>query len=459
MMKQHDRIDSSFRDPSGFMFVCDGQFYRQINHCYKDDYEKLNISGLYRELTQAGLLLTHQELSLDKTQSEHAYKVIKPEQIPFISYPYEWCFSQLKDAALCTLAIQKMALEHGMSLKDASAYNIQFIDSKPVFIDTLSFETYQKGQLWPAYKQFCQHFLAPLALMSFTDIQLAKLSRIFIDGVDLQLASRLLPFRTRFNFSLLSNIHLQAKIQRKYADKKINIRSRKISLFQFKALINSLESAVKKLKLKTQKSEWGDYYSFTNYTETAMDQKRRLVDEFVFLAKPQTVWDIGANTGEFSRIATQTAETVVAFDVDYNAVERHYLFNQANGQKGIYPLVLDLTNPSGAIGFGNTERMSINQRGPVDMLMALAVIHHLAISNNLPLVKIAQWLAIISTHLIIEFVPKEDSKVQILLQNREDIFPHYTQEGFEKAFSTYFEVMRWRKIENSERILYLMKAR
>jgi ribosomal protein L11 methylase PrmA len=459
-MKQHSsQIGSSFRDPSGFIFVRDGQFYRQINHCYKDNYDKLNTSGLYHELAQAGLLVTHQELSPDKTQSEHAYKVIKPEQVPFISYPYEWCFSQLKDAALCTLAIQKKALEHGMSLKDASAYNIQFIDSRPVFIDTLSFETYQKGQLWPAYKQFCQHFLAPLALMSFTDIQLAKLSRIFIDGVDLPLASRLLPFRTRFIFSIFSNIHLQAKVQRKYADKKVDVQSRKMSLFQFKALINSLESAVKKLKLKTQKSEWGDYYSFTNYNETAMDQKHQLVEEFVSLAKPRTVWDIGANNGEFSRIATQTAEAVVAFDVDYNAVEKHYLFNQANDQKSVYPLVLDLTNPSSAIGFGNTERMSINQRGPVDMLMALAVIHHLAISNNLPLAKIAQWMATISTHLIIEFVPKEDSKVQILLQNREDIFPNYHQEGFEKAFTTYFEIIRLQKIENSKRILYLMKVR
>ena len=175
------RVDSgSFRDSNGFVFWQDGALYRQVNTSYKDNYEHLMESGLYEVLVSGGLLLPHEEVNIQSSQPDLAYKVIRPELIPFISYPYEWCFSQLKDAALTTLEIQKTCLDFGMSLKDCSAYNIQFRKGKPVLIDTLSFEKYREGQPWVAYRQFCQHFLAPLALMSHKDIRLNQLLRVYI---------------------------------------------------------------------------------------------------------------------------------------------------------------------------------------------------------------------------------------------------------------------------------------
>jgi len=206
-------LSSSFRDPSGFVFNKDNQIYRQINKSYQSQYDHLMKSGLYDSLVKRHLLVSHEEINADAVIDDKAYKVIRPDQVPYVSYPYEWSFSQLKDAALCTLEVQKLALKHGMVLKDASAYNIQFIKARPVFIDTLSLEFYEQGSPWLAYKQFCQHFIAPLALMAYSDIRLSQLFRIYIDGIPLDLASQLLPTKTWFKYSLLSHIHLHARTQ------------------------------------------------------------------------------------------------------------------------------------------------------------------------------------------------------------------------------------------------------
>ena len=219
MERESNRTEkSSFRDPSGFLFFQDGVLYRQINQSYQEDFDLLKKSGLFKRLIKEKLLTTHREADPKLARTKDAYRIIQPERISFISYPYEWSFSQLKDAALATLKIQKIALEYEMILKDASAYNIQFLEGKPILIDTLSFEKFQEKP-WVAYKQFCQHFLAPLALMSYTDIRLNQLLRIHIDGVPLDLAAKLLPQKTKFNPQLLLNIHLHAKSQTYFSDK------------------------------------------------------------------------------------------------------------------------------------------------------------------------------------------------------------------------------------------------
>ena len=211
------RERGSFRDPSGFMFQREGVWYRQVNPSYQADYDRLMASGLYQELVAGGLLIPHQEVALELASTDGAYKVLQPEALQFISNPYEWSFGQLKAAALATLAAQKIAFEHGMTLKDASAYNIQFVDDRAVLIDTLSFEQYREGSVWTAYRQFCQHFLAPLALMAYTDIRLSQLLRVYIDGVPLDLAAKLLPLGSRLRLSLLMHIHLHARSQEKHA--------------------------------------------------------------------------------------------------------------------------------------------------------------------------------------------------------------------------------------------------
>lgn len=459
MITNSGDIAGSFRDPSGVLFFQDGSIYRQVNTTYKENYNHLIDSGLYETLVDVGLLVSHDEVSTDYARTDNAYKILKPELIPFISYPYEWCFSQLRDAALATLEIQKTAFDFGMTLKDSSAYNIQFMEGKPVLIDILSFDRYREGQTWVAYRQFCQHFLAPLALMSHRDIRLNQLFRIYIDGVPLDLASSLLPFRTRFIFSLLSHIHLHAKSQKHFADRTVDMSGHRMSRLSFPGLIDNLESAVKRLEWRPQGTEWASYYEDSDYSADALHHKKELVARFLDKLSPKIVWDLGANMGLFSRIASDKGIQTISFDIDPACVEKNYLECVEKRETNILPLLLDLTNPSPDIGWQNQERMSLLQRGPADTVLFLALIHHLAISNNLPFSKIADFLDHICDSLVIEFVPKSDPQLQRLLSTREDIFPNYTQQAFENEFGHYFTIQTSAKIEESGRILYLMARR
>jgi len=453
------QLSASFRDPSGFLFQQDGIIYRQVNLVYKDDYDHLMNSGLYQALVDDKLLIPHEEVGIEPPAPKLAYRVIKPEPIHFISYPYEWCFSQLRDAALTTLKIQRKATDFGMSLRDSSAYNIQFKNGRPLFIDTLSFGKYHEGEPWVAYRQFCQHFFAPLALMSYKDIRLSQLLSIHIDGLPLDLAARLLPCRTRLRFSLLSHIHLHARSQKHFADKPINIGRHWMSRYALLGILNSLESAVKKLKWQPGGTEWAEYYQDTNYSPQAFEHKKTIVAGFLDRVRPATVWDLGANVGIFSRLASDRGILTVSFDVDPAAVEKNYLDCVARDDTSILPLVIDLTNPSPSIGWENKERMSLKERGPADAVLALALVHHLAISNNVPLSRIAGFLSDICHWLIIEFIPKTDSQVQRLLATREDIFPDYTRQAFEQEFSRCFTIDDSADISESQRRLYLMRKK
>ena len=446
---------SSFRDPSGVVMVQDGVVVRQVNRCYQVQYDAL-MDKLYASLTGQGLLVKHEELD-QPLADENAYRMIRPNRIPFISYPYEWSFGQLKDAALTTLRIHRAALDQDMILKDASAYNIQFLNAQPVLIDTLSFEFYQPGSPWPAYGQFCRHFLAPLMLMAYRDLRLLQLLRVYIDGIPLDLASALL--KGKGGFAAKQHIHWHARATRKHAeDGKGEVRKVAISKFSHAAMIDSLIRTVEGLRLKGVETEWGDYYAHTNYSDAAAQSKEKLVSAFLEDIRPRTAWDFGANDGRYSRLALAYGGSAVAFDVDPIAVERSYHAVKA-AREPMLPLLLDLTNPSPPMGFANRERVGIQDRQKPDCILMLAVIHHMVISNNLPQSMLAQWLSSLTGSLIIEFVPKQDSQVQTLLATRDDIFPDYTKEGFERAFGQFFEIVRQSRVEGSERTLYLMRVK
>lgn len=459
--KNNDSLGASFRDPSGFLFSRGGILYRQVNRACADDFSRLTESGLYEKLVKAGLLIPYVEVDEKPAEPALAFKVIRPERVPFISYPYEWSFSQLKDAALATLSIQKRALKAGMSLKDASAYNIQFVNGKPILIDTLSFEIYREGRPWDAYRQFCQHFLAPLALMSHVDIRLGQFLRVSIDGIPLDLAGRLLPASTRLNFGLLTHIHLHASAQTRYADADVKASAPKggVNKNAFIGLIESLEGAVNKLTWKPAGTEWGNYYEITNYTDIAFSHKKEIISGWLKDVVPASVWDLGANNGEFSRLASVMGIPTVAWDIDPSAVEQDYLRIKSEKEQNLLPLVLDLTNPSPALGWANEERDSLGQRGPVDMVFALALIHHLAISNNVPLTRLADFFAGLCRWLVIEWVPKTDSQVQKLLRTRRDIFDGYTREGLESAFGMRFHLREAMGVNQSERRMYLFEKK
>ena len=460
-MTNNIRLAASFRDPNGFIFKQNGSLYRQINQSYSSEYSLLMESGLYAKLTKAGLLITHRETDISPVEPAQAFKVIQPEFVPFISYPYEWSFGLLKEAALTTLSIQKRALKAGMTLKDASAYNLQFIKGRASLIDTLSFDIYHEGEPWVAYRQFCQHFLAPLALMAHTDIRLGQLLRVYIDGVPLDLASRLLPFRSRLNFGLVTHIHFHARLQKQTAnptDQRGDSAGR-MTRQGMLGLIENLEVTVKRLQWKPAGTEWGDYYQITNYSDAAFQHKHKLVSSWISQVSPRLVWDLGANDGTFSRLASDKDILAISFDIDPAAVEQNYQKVKIQREKNIVPLILDLTNPSPSIGWHNRERDSLMERVPADLVLALALIHHLAISNNVPLLQIADFFADVGKWLVIEFVPKSDSQVQKLLTSRKDIFPDYTRESFEEALAERFFIREKIAVEESERFLYLMEKK
>lgn len=461
-MNDRVRHTASFRDPSGFLFYDQGELFRQVNHSYANHYDQLMESGLYNTLVEAGLLIPHLDVSNELELSEGGYKVIKPEPIQFLSYPYEWAFSQLRDAALTTLKIQKHAVKFGLSLKDSSAYNIQFHHGRPLMIDTLSFEPLDKGKPWVAYRQFCQHFLAPLSLMAFRDIRLGNLLRTYIDGIPLDLASTLLPTRTRLNMGLLFHIHLHASAQKRFSSTSIkseNIQGRSLGRYGLEGIMEGLEKATMNLGWEPGGTEWGDYYDFHGYDSESFDRKTALVEEFLDQLNPTSAWDLGANIGTFSRLLSDRGIPTIAFDFDPAAVEMNYRRCVEKSESHLLPLVMDLTNPSPSIGWSNQERQSLLDRGPADLVLALALMHHLAISNNVPFDDLANFFSVISRWLIIEFVPKEDPQVQRLLASREDIFEDYSIEVFEKIFNKSFEVHRKEVVANSNRTLFLMENR
>lgn len=452
---------SSFRDPVGFIFSQNNLIYRQINLSYKSNFNALINSGLYNKLTSLGYLIPHKEIALEKKPKD-AFKIIQPEKIPFISYPYEWCFSMLKAAALLTLNIQKIALEYKMSLKDASAFNIQFLEGKPILIDTLSFETYEEGKPWIAYKQFIEHFLTPLALMSLTDVRLNRLSTIFLDGIPVDLASRLLPFRSRFKPSLLFHIYAHVATQRRYSQKKLvkKVVNQGFSYKAFLGLLDNLEGTINSFSWNPKDTQWSNYYEGNNnYDNESLIQKAEIVKKLINSVKPKTVWDLGANRGFFSRIAAKKADLVISLDNDLGALEKNYLEIVKAKEKNILPIFADLTNPAPSLGWGNSERESLLQRGPTDIILALALIHHLAISHNMPFSFIASLFSKLGKFLIVEFIPKEDSQVQKLLANREDIFQNYNKEGFEKEFKNFYQIKKMFSISKSKRILYMMESK
>lgn len=428
-------------------------------------------SGLYKDLVDSHMLVPHEEAKMAPTlraepsgRGRDGWKIIKPTQIPFISYYYEWPFGMLKDAALLTLQIQKKALEYGMSLKDASAFNIQFLNGKPILIDTLSFEKLPEGKPWIAYEQFVTNFLSPLYLMSQVDVRLGRLSAAFIDGIPLELTSKILPFKSRFNLSLAIHIHAHASTQKKFSNKKLGsgMKAKKFGRTSLLGLLDNLEGAVKKASWNTSGTQWEDYYEEdkNNYKNESFQHKMELVEKFLKPLKPEMVWDIGANTGMFSKIAAKLGATTISFDIDQGALEKNYQeIVKKEGIANILPLFFDMATPTPAIGWENEERQNVFERGPADAVLALAIIHHLAITYKAPFACQAEAFSKMGKNLIVEFVDREDSQVQLLVTNRDDILADFTKENFESAYEEFFKIKEAVKIKGSKRTLYLMERK
>ena len=450
-------LSSSYRDNAGFVFADGRKFYRCINECYFPFYDMLLQSGLYDELTIAGRLIPHEEVSNSYFPGSASRKIILPEQIPFISYPYEWPFDMWRDAAIVTLKIMQVAMGKGMILKDATPFNIQFYKGRPVFIDTLSFIKYEAGRPWIAYRQFCESFLGPLLLMHYGHRDMGKLFIAFPDGIPLQVIKELLPVRAKFNVHVYMHIQLQESMSRKKNNTEKPAKT--FTKEKLIVLIQGLLDLVTSLRQKENRSVWDNYYSETILGDDYLVSKDKIIRGFTEAVPFKNVIDLGANDGHFSFLLKDKATNIISVDFDSNCINALYREIRKNRIKNIIPLVSSFNAPSPAIGWNNSERPALTERLKGDLILALALVHHLAISVNVPLAAIAEWLLQMGPYLVIEFIPKSDEKVKELLLHREDIFTQHNPEQFKISFAMYYDILQEQKVGNTDRILFLMQRK
>lgn len=457
---------SSFRDNSNLIIYKDNEPYRLIFQPGIAQFNKAENSGLIKSLQEKQWLIDHtiikpESLDLSPELKNKTACILKPSKIPFISYPYEWSFEQLKDAAILTLKIQLHCLEKGVSLKDASAYNIQFIGSRPTFIDSNSFEVYEEGKPWVAYKQFCKHFLGPLLAYKYTNASLAQQLSLFIDGAELETISKLLPFKTKFSPYILTHIHWHSKMETRYQrdkERSLSLVDKKISLNNLKAFIGYLLSGIESLQIEKNTGVWGDYYLNTqNYKDNELLIKKQTICNWGEKINPNLSFDLGCNTGLYSDVLSLFSKQTVAIDIEHDCINEYYLKLKKEKQSTVLPLNIDLSMPSPAIGWANEERRSFTERFQSDYTVALALIHHLCLGNNIPLPKLANWFSECTSKLAIEFVPKTDPQAQRLLITKKDIFNDYTFDNFVMEFTKHFSLHEQQLLTESGRILCLFK--
>ena len=446
---------SSYRDPAGFIFYKNDILYRQVNQVFKKDFDYFINSGLYRHLVENKLLLRHQSFNENLTGLPEWHITIQPELIPFISYPYEWCFDMFKQAALVTLQTAKQAMNFGMMLRDASAYNIQLLQGKMVFMDSLSFELYDETKPWIAYRQFCEHFFAPLALMHYLKQPLQNLFIAYPDGIPLNIATAMLPIKSKLNLHTYLHLHFQSSISKKTQIEKQ--KTKPFSKQRMKNLLQSLEEGIKSFSFSQSNTPWSAYYEEAKLRGDYVGLKKQVINDWLNKLAFNTVLDAGSNEGEFSELAASRSTYVVSTDLDHGAISKLYYKIQQKNISKIHPLIMDLSSPSPAIGVNNKERLSFLERCKVDLTLALALIHHLALGNNIPFKNIAEMFCNITRYLIIEFIPENDEKIELMTLHKKNLLTGYSQENFLSAFKNYFSVLNTKEIGDSGRTLFLME--
>jgi SAM-dependent methyltransferase len=453
----------SFRDPESRVFYSGDGVYRALSADGLADFVALRATGL---LDDERVVPTEQveDGAVDRSLLVHEPAgVLRHERIPFVSYPYEWTFSMLKDAALLQLDLLLTSLEQDMVLKDSTPYNVQFKGARPVFVDVGSFERMREGEPWIGYRQFCMLYLYPLLLQAVKGVPFHPWVRGSIDGITPSQMRSLLSFRDRFRRGMFTNVFLHARLEAKYADRPSETKQEVSRVFKkelFVANVRKMRKLVERLAWDPPEGVWTAYGERNSYT----DDDARRKDEFVRqVANAQPwglVWDIGANNGRYSRIAAEGAKTVVAIDADQGPVELLYRDLRAEGNEQILTLAMNLADPSPGLGWRGLERKTLPDRGKPDLVLALALVHHVAISANVPIKEFVDWLASLGSSVVIEFPTREDPMVQKLLAPKRDgLHPDYELGYFERVLGEAFEVERTERLESGTRVLYFARAK
>ena len=455
----------SFRDRDGRVFLRDGKVYRALSEAALADWKALSATRFFPAAVESRRVVATRDSTVDaseliKVGGEWA-SVLEHERIPFISYPYEWTFGMLRDAALLQLDLLLEALEEDLILKDASAYNVQWFGSQPALIDIPSFQRWNVGEPWVGYQQFCQLFLYPLMLTSYRRVPFQPWLRGAIDGITPQSCNQLLSGRDRLRRGVLTHVYLQHKLLAATGSSDKPLRQELKSSTLGKSIITRNATGLKKLvtglRWATKSSEWSGYADANSYSDESVAAKRKFVAGATASRRWPLAWDLGCNTGEYSRLAAEHADYVVAMDGDVLAVEKLYRKLSREGNTTILPLFVNLADPSGNLGWRGRERRSLPARGKPNLTLCLALIHHMVITANVPLDDFVSWLAELESHLIIEFVTREDAMVKRLLQTKEDIFDDYNLQSFETSIGRRFQIIDQLRLPGGTRVLYFLR--
>ncbi|WP_372015806.1 hypothetical protein [Pseudoxanthomonas sp. 10H] len=471
-MSDFTRDPGSFRDPSGYVFSDGERVLRTLGERGRERYEAARASGLLEEACARGLIIASQvapggfEDALRGARGEKPLQVIEHPRIPVITYPYEWTFTQLRDAALQHLRLQLLALEYDFELSDATAYNMQFGTGQalPLHIDVLSIRPYRPGAPWEGYNQFCRQFLFPLLLEGVGGVAFQRWYRGSLNGLELEDIRRLIPAWRRYtSLNLLLHVQAQASAVGRATSSDLAgeaIRLPRISKVRYRAMLEGLRDWVGTLTSgRPRKTYWADYAGLNSYEETEKREKLAFVEKMSRRWQARLVLDVGGNSGDYSTaVLAGGAVQAVCLDADLDALEGAYCRRSA-GTLGLLPLVMDWSDPSPGQGWGLVERAPLRRRIEADMLLALAVMHHITIGGNVPLEAFVEQLFAHGKSVVVEYVPKQDRMVQGLLRSREDIFPDYTREGFECILQRYANIEEICSIRDDGRVLFACRPR
>lgn len=456
------RVEGSFRDPWGAVHDVDGRILRTLSPEAAEAWDAVAATGFTAEAQARGWLIGAALVDAPPDELRDAARVVEHPRIPVVSYPYEWCFGQLQAAALLHLDLQRLALEKGVVLRDATAYNVQFQGSAPIFVDALSFRPYRPGEFWLGQQQFVTQFLAPLLLESMGSVAFQPLYRGHLDGIPMDQAAAMLPWTKWLSPTVVLNLVLPDLMQRRARGKKSTelegVTKRQLPASAYRSILDSLRDYVAGLAPRGGQTTWSDYSVDNTYAAEEAEKKKAFVAEFVAATRPAVLLDLGCNAGVYSEVALQAgAGRVVGFDLDASAVERAYR-RAKDKSLPLLPLVQDLANPSPGLGWALGERPPLGKRVKADAALALALEHHLLLGRNIPPAAFFDWLLGWAPRGVVEFVQKTDPTVQTMLAMREDVFPGYGEDEFRRHLGARARIVKSAVTTSAGRTLFWYEA-
>ncbi len=426
------------------------------------DWQMLAMTEFFPAAMAAGRVVRTTEVDSAQVAVEGWTTVLEHEPIPFVSYPSEWTFEMLADAAVLHLDLLLAALDEGISLKDGSAYNIQWRGVTATFVDVGSFEAVAGP--WPGYRQFCQLFLYPLMLEAHLDVPFQKYLAGHLDGLPPADMRRLLGGRHRFKAGVMRNVTLHAAAERRTTRSTQSVQADMAaagySVDLARATARSLRKLVLKLRSSRSASGWAAYRRTCSYSDEDAAAKADFVANVAESRRWSLAFDLGCNDGAFARMVAPHADSVVAVDSDDVTVGAFYRSLRTDGPANVLPLVVDLVDPTPARGWRGAERLAFTDRGRPDLVLALALVHHLVIAANVPMAEVVDWFASFGATLVVEFVEPHDPMAQRLLANKEPgQHDDYGIEEFESLLDASFDVMARQPLPSGRRTLYVARPR